>query len=75
VIPDGYKGGKTVQVPVLPGKYLPELPPDGVASAADMVGIKGAKVLDGSVIAGPTRDLSAALHQTVHRNLYRIPLQ
>jgi Tol biopolymer transport system component len=75
VIPDGYRGGKTVQVPVLPGKYLPELPRDGVASAADMVGIKGAKVLDGSVVAGPTRDLSAALHQTVHRNLYRIPLQ
>jgi len=75
VIPDAFAGGKTVQVPVSPGKYLPELPPDGIATVADMANIKAARILDGAVVAGPTRDLSTSLHHTVHRNLYRIPLQ
>jgi Tol biopolymer transport system component/tRNA A-37 threonylcarbamoyl transferase component Bud32 len=70
-----YEGGKTAQIHVSPGKYLPEFPPGGLASEAGLTDIKDAKILDGFVIAGPTRDLSAALHQTVHRNLYRIPLQ
>jgi serine/threonine protein kinase/Tol biopolymer transport system component len=75
VMPGAYAGGKTVQVPVSPGKFLPELPPNGVATVADRAQISGVRILDGAVIAGPTRDLSASLHQTVHRNLYRIPLQ
>jgi serine/threonine protein kinase len=75
VMPDAFAGGKTVQVPVSPGRFLPELPANGLATVADMAQIKGAKILDGAVIAGPTRDLSASLHRTVRRNLYRIPLQ
>ncbi|HXJ15904.1 MAG TPA: hypothetical protein VNM68_01765, partial [Candidatus Polarisedimenticolia bacterium] len=68
-------GTKTVQVPVSPGKSLPSLPLAGIQTMDDMRNIKGAKVLDGSIIAGPKSGLSASLHQEVHRNLYKIPLQ
>lgn len=77
VVPDAdlFAGGKTIQFPVSPGKYLPELPQGGIGSQVDMAGVKGAKILDGAVVAGPTAGLSASLRQNVHRNLYRIPLQ
>jgi Tol biopolymer transport system component len=75
ISPDQLTGGKTLQVAVSADKYLPALPPDGIVTEANMAEVKGAKVLDGTVIAGPTPGLSATLHQNVHRNLYRIPLQ
>jgi Tol biopolymer transport system component/tRNA A-37 threonylcarbamoyl transferase component Bud32 len=68
-------GTKTVQVPVSPGKSLPSLPLAGIQTMDDMRNIKGAKVFDGSIVAGPKSGLSASLHQEVHRNLYKIPLQ
>jgi Tol biopolymer transport system component len=71
----GMEGKKTLQMPVSLGRSLPSLPPGGLQTWADVKNVKGAKVLDGSIIAGPTPDLSATLHQNVHRNLYRVPLQ
>ncbi len=74
VIP-GYASERTVQIPVSPNKDIPELPSDGVPADGNVTGVRGAKTLEGVVIAGPAPDLSASFHQNVHRNLYRIPLQ
>ena len=71
----GYAAERTVQIPVSPGKNIPELPPDGVPPDGNVAAIRGAKALEAVVIAGPGPDLSATLHQTVHRNLYRVPLR
>ena len=65
----------TLVVPVARANSPPPLPPAGIQSRADMEKIKGAKVLDGSIILGPKPGLSASLHQYVHRNLYRVPLR
>jgi hypothetical protein len=74
VVVDLMDGTKTVQVPVLPGRNLPTFPPAGILTKADMQSIKGASVLDGAIIAGPTRGLSARVQYNVHRNLYRVRL-
>lgn len=66
---------QTFVVPVLPNESLPALPPAGLQTAADVRGIKGVSVLDGVVYWGPKPGLSASLHEYVHRNLYRVPLQ
>jgi eukaryotic-like serine/threonine-protein kinase len=66
---------QTFVVPVLPNESLPALPPAGLQTAADLRSVKGASVLDGVVYWGPKPGLSASLHEYVHRNLYRVPLQ
>jgi len=69
------EGGKTLLIPISPGKSLPSLPPNGIQTKADVASIKGAQLLEGFVNPGPTAGLHASLRQSVHRNLYRIPVQ
>jgi eukaryotic-like serine/threonine-protein kinase len=66
---------ETFLIPVSQDESLPALPPTGIQTKADAQNIKGAKVLDGTVLWGPKPGLSASLHPYVHRNLYRVPLQ
>jgi eukaryotic-like serine/threonine-protein kinase len=66
------EGTKTYVYPVLASSGLPEMPPSG---AEDVAELKSAKVLNGSVILGPTPEVTATEQQEVHRNLYRVPLQ
>jgi hypothetical protein len=61
--------------PVNPPGSLPALPPTGVANRADMLKVKGAKVLEGSFLASPIPGEYVTRHEDVHRNLYRIPLR
>jgi eukaryotic-like serine/threonine-protein kinase len=68
-------GTQTFVAPVTPSKILPPLPLSGVASAADIRGITGAKIFNGEILEGPKAGLSSSLHQDVHRNLYRIALR
>ena len=75
VIVDAVGARKTLIVPVSQAGSLPALPPAGIQTKKDVESIKGAKVVDGPIISGPTPGLSASLHQYVHRNLYRVPLQ
>jgi hypothetical protein len=64
------------------GKTLPDLPVAGLKSEADVAGIRGVKVSDAGlstrpssgIAPGPSPSLCAFLKQSVHRNLYRIPL-
>jgi eukaryotic-like serine/threonine-protein kinase len=67
--------GKTLLMPVSPGRSLPALPPAGIQTHAEMDAIKGAKVINGSVAAVSTADLYVSFRRSVHRNLYRIPIQ
>jgi len=75
IFADWMEGTRTFQVPVVPGRNLPAFPPAGIETNADMEKIKGATLLDGSVIAGPTKGLSARMQGNVHRNLYRVALR
>jgi eukaryotic-like serine/threonine-protein kinase len=69
------RAGTTVLMPANPSDSLPPLPEGGLETRADAERMKGAKVLDGGVIAGPAPGLYVTVHEEVHRNLYRIPLQ
>jgi eukaryotic-like serine/threonine-protein kinase len=71
----GMAGLATLMVPVNPIDSLPQFPPEGIQTRADAVSVKGAKLLDGSIVPGPAPTLLAFLRSEVHRNLYRIPLQ
>ena len=75
VIMDTMVGKETLVAPVSPARDLPSLPPAGIASSADMHSIRGAIVVNGAILWGPKPGLSAALHQDVHRNLYRVALR
>jgi eukaryotic-like serine/threonine-protein kinase len=66
------EGTKTSVYPVLASSGLPAMPPSGVEDVAQL---KSAKVLNGSVILGPTPEVTATEREEVHRNLYRVPLE
>ncbi len=68
--------GKTVAIPVPPGKSLPDLPPSGIRGLDDAAAFPGARVIDGYEISpGPDPSIFAYVKTTVHRNLFRIPLE
>jgi Tol biopolymer transport system component len=67
--------GRTVQIPVPPGRVLPELPPDGFASPADAMNAPGARVIEGLAISATGADTYVFLKTHVRRNLFRIDLR
>jgi eukaryotic-like serine/threonine-protein kinase len=71
---DTMEGAKSLVVPLDSANSVPPLPPGGLETHRDMENVKGGKVLDGPVAIGPA-GLSATVHEDVHRNLYRVPLQ
>ena len=68
-------GYKTVFLPIPPGKVLPALPEGGIERAKPGSLGKGVRMLDGVVVLGPDGGEYAFLRDSVHRNLYRIPLK
>ncbi len=68
-------GGKTVLIPVSPEKGLPSFPVGGTRLEGDVENVGGARVLTGFVDAVFSPELYASWRSSVHRNLYRIPLQ
>lgn len=66
--------GETILIPASPDGSLPTLPPQGIQTHADLDTIKGAKILSGLVPAVSTPDLYISFRRSVHRNLYRIPI-
>jgi Tol biopolymer transport system component len=67
--------GQTLLLPIAPGKSLPTIPRTGVQTKADVASIKGVRILDGGIAPGPILGLYASARRSVHRNLYRVPLQ
>jgi eukaryotic-like serine/threonine-protein kinase len=67
--------GRTYVLPLPHGKILPNIPPGGFRSEAEIAILPGARVIDAADVApGPTPDVYAFSRQTVQRNLYRIPI-
>jgi serine/threonine protein kinase len=66
--------GKTLAIPVPAGETLPKLPDSGITiGKADT--LPGWRVIDRSSISpGPDPSMYAYVKTTVHRNLFRIPL-
>ncbi|HXZ29405.1 MAG TPA: protein kinase [Terriglobales bacterium] len=65
---------KSILLPVPPGKVLPALPKGGIGSVRDVPPGKGILILDEEVSASSVPGVYAFTRQSVHRNLYRIPL-
>jgi eukaryotic-like serine/threonine-protein kinase len=67
--------GRTLAIPLPPGKVLPDLPASGIASRADRLDIPGIKVLNrGAVSAGNDPSTYVFTKQDFQGNLFRIPL-
>ncbi len=68
--------GKTYVLPVPHGKMLPDIPAGGFPSEAAIAALPGVRVIDSADIApGASPDVYAFSRQTIHRNLYRVPLR
>jgi hypothetical protein len=63
-------------LPTRAGSELPELPPRGLARLSDAMQVKGARIIRGptNIAFSRSADVYAFLGETVHRNLFRIPL-
>jgi hypothetical protein len=67
--------GHTYVIPLSPGKLLPNIPPSGFHSEAEIAALPGIRVLEVADIApGRSPETFAFSRQTVQRNLYRVPL-
>src|SRR5262245_26643927 len=70
-----YGEGRTLVIPLPPGKSLPELPPAGIPLDSDWPGPPGTKVLLWNNLAvGPEASVYAYVKADIQRNLFRIPL-
>jgi hypothetical protein len=64
----------TLVIPLQAGQVFPPLPLTGVKSQTDVEALKGSMVVDGNIYMSSDRAAYAFTRQTVHRNLYRIPV-
>ena len=66
--------GSTYIVPLPPARVLPQIPEGGFRSEAEIAKLPGVRVIDAYYAApGPSSEVYAFSHETVQRNLYRIP--
>jgi hypothetical protein len=71
--PSSGNSGKALAIPLSPGQMLPQLPETGVPN--DPAGISGARMVEGYFYArGNDPSVYAYVKTTMHRNLFRIPL-
>ena len=67
--------GRTLAIPLAPGKVLPELPTAGIASRADRLEIPGIRQIgSGDVSAGNDPSVYVYTKRDFQGNLFRIPL-
>ncbi len=66
---------KTVLAPLAPDESVPRLPAEGLEPNGGAETLKGARIVDNSIIPGPVAGKYVWLRESVHRNPYRIPLQ
>jgi eukaryotic-like serine/threonine-protein kinase len=65
---------RTVVLPVPHGRDLPPLPLSGINSPEDVKGLPGVKVIDAVISPGASTSVYVFTRNSVHRNLYSIPL-
>jgi hypothetical protein len=67
---------KTVALPVPAGAVLPKLPDGGFTGNENLAEFPGSRVLEGWAISpGPDPSVYAYVKTSMHRNLFRIPLE
>jgi hypothetical protein len=74
---NSYSGmtGVTFALPVRSGRSLPELPPEGFTSMEAIAKAPGVHVIKSPDVApGLKTDVYAFSRETVHRNLYLVPV-
>lgn len=68
--------GRNYAFPLASGKMLPDIPPGGFRTEAEVAKYPGVRVIEVADIApGPTPDVYAFSKETTQRNLFRIPLR
>jgi hypothetical protein len=74
---DTMGAGRTMLLPLARSGGMPPLPPEAPElDASSRLGTtKGARIIDKFVIPGPTSAQYVWISQSVHRNLYRIPVR
>jgi eukaryotic-like serine/threonine-protein kinase len=72
----GVGADRTILLPVAPSGGMPRLPPEGpdLDPSSRLETMKGARIVDKFIVPAPTSAQYAWMSQSVHRNLYRIPL-
>lgn len=67
--------GKTYVIPLPPDRILPDIPPGGFRSEAEIGRLPGVAVIEAADVApGPTAAVYAFSRETTQRNLFRVPL-
>ena len=67
--------GKTYVIPLPAGRILPDIPPGGFRSGAEIGKLPGVAVIEAADVApGPTAAVYAFSREATQRNLFRIPL-
>lgn len=67
----------TYSLPIKPGQMLPDFPPGGVTSEADLEKLGAIRLPNlgvGDISLGPTPGVFAFARRTIQRNLYRVPV-
>ncbi|MEO8075913.1 MAG: protein kinase [Acidobacteriota bacterium] len=72
---DRHAPGRTLVLPLEPGRALPRLPAQGIRSPADLVGLHVLRDIDGFVYPGDVAPVYVAARTTTNRNIYRVPLR
>ena len=66
---------KAYVLPLPPGQLVPDSIIHGLPSEQEILKLPGARVIPSSdVVPGPTADIYAFTRESLHRNLYRIPV-
>jgi Tol biopolymer transport system component len=66
---------KIAAIRLPPRKSLPDLPPSGIQSFADLLAMAGGRIIEhGGFAPGLTPDKFAYVRLSMHRNLFRVPV-
>ncbi len=72
----GPRAGRTLAIPVPPGRALPELPVDGIPFDSDWTGPPGTRVIERiDLVPGLDPSSYVFVKTDFQRNLFRIPLR
>ena len=66
---------RTLAVPVSPGHWFPEFPPDGTAGIDEWMNLKGARWISSPSVAAPDASTYVFVKREDSRNLFRIPIK
>ena len=73
--PTANGSGPAYVLPLAPGHLVPDSIVDGLPSEQEILKLPGTRLIPSSdVVPGPTADIYAFTRESLHRNLYRIPV-